>query len=82
MLAPTNFCETRRHHCVLGHLYEHHRPPEHYFLDQVSGKCTHMLTVRSLKHSEFEILDSEKKKKNFFKTSCKEKKEKKQNYLK
>ena len=36
-LAPHNFCEARRHHCILGHFYEHHRPTDHYFLDQVSG---------------------------------------------
>lgn len=35
-LAPPNFCETRRHHCILGHFYEQHRPSDHYFLDQVS----------------------------------------------
>ncbi|KAM4750667.1 LOW QUALITY PROTEIN: sprouty-related, EVH1 domain-containing protein 2 [Anableps anableps] len=33
MLAPAHFCEPRRHHCILGHLYEHHRPSDHYFLD-------------------------------------------------
>ncbi|XP_054881622.1 LOW QUALITY PROTEIN: sprouty-related, EVH1 domain-containing protein 2 [Poeciliopsis prolifica] len=27
------FCEPRRHHCILGHFYEHHRPSDHYFLD-------------------------------------------------
>lgn len=35
-LTPPTFCEPRRHHCILGHLYEQHRPTEHYFLDQVS----------------------------------------------
>ncbi|XP_029920260.1 sprouty-related, EVH1 domain-containing protein 2 [Myripristis murdjan] len=34
MLAPPNFCEPRRHHCILGHLYDQHRPSDHYFLDQ------------------------------------------------
>ncbi|XP_062295285.1 sprouty-related, EVH1 domain-containing protein 2-like [Scomber scombrus] len=34
-LAPLNFCEPRRHHCILGHFYEQHRPSDHYFLDQV-----------------------------------------------
>lgn len=39
-LAPHNFCEARRHHCILGHFYEQHRPSEHYFLEQVSwGEC-------------------------------------------
>uniref|UniRef100_A0A3Q2DJH6 Sprouty-related, EVH1 domain-containing protein 2 n=1 Tax=Cyprinodon variegatus TaxID=28743 RepID=A0A3Q2DJH6_CYPVA len=33
VLAPANFCEPRRHHCILGHFYEHHRPSDHYFLD-------------------------------------------------
>lgn len=70
MLAPANFCEARRHHCILGHLYEHHRPPEHYFLDQVSGRCIYMLTLRSQKQSECEDQDSLKQ---FFKTCCKEK---------
>lgn len=36
-LAPPNFCEARRHHCILGHFYEQHRPSDHYFLDQVCG---------------------------------------------
>ncbi|XP_023190200.1 sprouty-related, EVH1 domain-containing protein 2-like [Xiphophorus maculatus] len=31
--APAHFCEPRRHHCILGHFYEHHRPSDHYFLD-------------------------------------------------
>uniref|UniRef100_A0AAQ4S3M0 Sprouty-related, EVH1 domain-containing protein 2 n=1 Tax=Gasterosteus aculeatus aculeatus TaxID=481459 RepID=A0AAQ4S3M0_GASAC len=35
--APHALCEARRHHCILGHFYEHHRPSERYFLDQVSG---------------------------------------------
>lgn len=35
-LAPPHFCEARRHHCILGHFYEHHRPSDHYFLEQVS----------------------------------------------
>lgn len=35
-LAPPSVCEARRHHCILGHFYEPRRPPEHYFLDQVS----------------------------------------------
>ncbi|XP_017259377.1 sprouty-related, EVH1 domain-containing protein 2 isoform X2 [Kryptolebias marmoratus] len=30
---PAHFCEPRRHHCILGHFYEHHRPSEPYFLD-------------------------------------------------
>nr|XP_057929648.1 sprouty-related, EVH1 domain-containing protein 2 isoform X2 [Doryrhamphus excisus] len=33
-LAPLTFCEHRRHHCILGHLYDQHRPSDHYFLDQ------------------------------------------------
>uniref|UniRef100_A0A3Q2TBZ1 Sprouty-related, EVH1 domain-containing protein 2 n=1 Tax=Fundulus heteroclitus TaxID=8078 RepID=A0A3Q2TBZ1_FUNHE len=33
VLAPAHFCEPRRHHCILGHFYEHHRPSDHYFLD-------------------------------------------------
>lgn len=35
-LAPAHFCETRRHHCVLGNFYEQHRPSDPYFLDPVS----------------------------------------------
>uniref|UniRef100_A0A8C7TBD2 Sprouty-related, EVH1 domain-containing protein 2 n=1 Tax=Oncorhynchus mykiss TaxID=8022 RepID=A0A8C7TBD2_ONCMY len=33
-LAPPSFCEPRRHHCILGHFYDQHRPSDHYFLDQ------------------------------------------------
>uniref|UniRef100_A0A665SVD1 Sprouty-related, EVH1 domain-containing protein 2 n=1 Tax=Echeneis naucrates TaxID=173247 RepID=A0A665SVD1_ECHNA len=33
-LAPPNFCESRRHHCILGHFYEEHQLSDHYFLDQ------------------------------------------------
>ncbi|XP_071773177.1 sprouty-related, EVH1 domain-containing protein 2 [Centroberyx gerrardi] len=33
-LAPPGFCEPRRHHCILGHFYDQHRPSDHYFLDQ------------------------------------------------
>ncbi|XP_061888640.1 sprouty-related, EVH1 domain-containing protein 2 isoform X1 [Entelurus aequoreus] len=33
-LAPLAFCEHRRHHCILGHFYGHHRLSDHYFLDQ------------------------------------------------
>ncbi|KAK5605686.1 hypothetical protein CRENBAI_007812 [Crenichthys baileyi] len=32
-LAPAHFYEPRRHHCILGHFYEHPRPSDHYFLD-------------------------------------------------
>ncbi|XP_047220597.1 sprouty-related, EVH1 domain-containing protein 2 [Girardinichthys multiradiatus] len=32
-LAPAHFCEPRRHHCILGHFYEHPWPSDHYFLD-------------------------------------------------
>lgn len=35
-LAPPNFCEARRHHCILGHLYKQQRPSDNCFLDQVS----------------------------------------------
>ncbi|KAF1394544.1 hypothetical protein PFLUV_G00001430 [Perca fluviatilis] len=35
-LAPHNFCEARRNHCILGHFYEQHRPSDHYFPDRVS----------------------------------------------
>lgn len=61
MLAPTNFCDARRHHCILGHLYEHHRPPDHYFLDQVSGRCICMLNVRSQQGSGCEKMKKKPK---------------------
>lgn len=61
MLAPTNFCDARRHHCILGHLYEHHRPPDHYFLDQVRGRCIGMLNVRSQQGSGCEKMKKKPK---------------------
>ncbi|XP_026215147.1 sprouty-related, EVH1 domain-containing protein 2 [Anabas testudineus] len=33
-LAAPGFCDPRRHHCILGHFYEQHRPSDNYFLDQ------------------------------------------------
>uniref|UniRef100_A0A3P8TZP1 Sprouty-related, EVH1 domain-containing protein 2 n=2 Tax=Amphiprion percula TaxID=161767 RepID=A0A3P8TZP1_AMPPE len=33
-LALPTFCDSRRHHCIMGHFYEQHRPSDHYFLDQ------------------------------------------------
>ncbi|KAF3852675.1 hypothetical protein F7725_006030, partial [Dissostichus mawsoni] len=50
-LAPHNFCEARRHHCILGHFYEHHRPSDHYFLDQ----AVHMFP----RHVSFHVEEEE-----------------------
>uniref|UniRef100_A0A3Q4HSP4 Sprouty-related, EVH1 domain-containing protein 2 n=1 Tax=Neolamprologus brichardi TaxID=32507 RepID=A0A3Q4HSP4_NEOBR len=50
-LTPPTFCERRRHHCILGHLYEQHRPTEHYFLDQ----AVHMFP----RHVSFQLEDEE-----------------------
>ncbi|TMS23475.1 Sprouty-related, EVH1 domain-containing protein 2 [Larimichthys crocea] len=50
-LAPPNFCEPRRHHCILGHFYEQHRPSEHYFLDQ----AVHMFP----RHPSFQVEEEE-----------------------
>lgn len=33
-LAPINFCEARRHNCIMEHFYDQHRLPDHYFMDQ------------------------------------------------
>ncbi|XP_034392053.1 sprouty-related, EVH1 domain-containing protein 2 isoform X2 [Cyclopterus lumpus] len=48
---PHGFCEARRHHCILGHFYEHHRPSDHYFLDQ----AVHMFP----RHVSFQVEDEE-----------------------
>uniref|UniRef100_A0A668RRT1 Sprouty-related, EVH1 domain-containing protein 2 n=1 Tax=Oreochromis aureus TaxID=47969 RepID=A0A668RRT1_OREAU len=50
-LTPPTFCEPRRHHCILGHLYEQHRPTERYFLDQ----AVHMFP----RHVSFQLEDEE-----------------------
>ncbi|XP_041641473.1 sprouty-related, EVH1 domain-containing protein 2 [Cheilinus undulatus] len=51
-LAPPHFCEARRHHCILGHFYEHHhRPSDHYFLDQ----AVHMFP----RHVSFQLEEEE-----------------------
>ncbi|XP_070684307.1 sprouty-related, EVH1 domain-containing protein 2-like [Pempheris klunzingeri] len=50
-LAPPNACEARRHHCILGHFYEQHRPSEHYFLDQ----AMHMFP----RHVSFQVEEEE-----------------------
>ncbi|XP_068178373.1 sprouty-related, EVH1 domain-containing protein 2-like [Antennarius striatus] len=50
-LAPPNFCEARRHHCILGHFYEQHRPSEHYFLDQ----AVHVFP----RHAHFQVVEEE-----------------------
>uniref|UniRef100_A0A3Q3J8U7 Sprouty-related, EVH1 domain-containing protein 2 n=2 Tax=Monopterus albus TaxID=43700 RepID=A0A3Q3J8U7_MONAL len=50
-LAPPHFCEPRRHHCVLGHFYEQHRPSDHYFLDQAVRMFPH--------HVSFQVEDEE-----------------------
>ncbi|CAJ1052877.1 sprouty-related%2C EVH1 domain-containing protein 2 [Xyrichtys novacula] len=50
-LAPPHFCETRRHHCILGHFYEHHRPSDHYFLDH----AVHMFP----RHVSFQLEEEE-----------------------
>ncbi|XP_029137950.2 sprouty-related, EVH1 domain-containing protein 2 [Labrus bergylta] len=51
-LAPPHFCEARRHHCILGHFYEHHhRPSEHFFLDQ----AVHMFP----RHVSFQLEEEE-----------------------
>ncbi|XP_026179778.1 sprouty-related, EVH1 domain-containing protein 2 isoform X2 [Mastacembelus armatus] len=50
-LVPPHFCETRRHHCILGHLYEQHRPSDHYFLDQAMHVFPH--------HVSFQVGDEE-----------------------
>ncbi|XP_066553469.1 sprouty-related, EVH1 domain-containing protein 2 [Amia ocellicauda] len=33
-LASPNFCEARRHRCILGHLHDHYSTADHYLLDQ------------------------------------------------
>ncbi|KAG7217752.1 hypothetical protein INR49_020939, partial [Caranx melampygus] len=48
---PANFCEPRRHHCILGHFYEQHRPSDHYFLDQ----AVHMFP----RHVSFQVEEEE-----------------------
>ncbi|XP_056264388.1 sprouty-related, EVH1 domain-containing protein 2 isoform X1 [Pseudoliparis swirei] len=49
---PHNFCEARRQHqCILGHFYEHHRPSDHYFLDQ----AVHVFP----RHVSFQVEDEE-----------------------
>ncbi|XP_030587897.1 sprouty-related, EVH1 domain-containing protein 2 [Archocentrus centrarchus] len=53
-LTPPNFCEPRRHHCILGHLYEQHRPSDHYFLDQVNT-AVHMFP----RHVSFQLEEEE-----------------------
>ncbi|XP_047434372.1 sprouty-related, EVH1 domain-containing protein 2 [Mugil cephalus] len=45
-VAPPSFCEARRHHCILGHFYEQHRPPDHYFLDQVVHMFPHHVSFQ------------------------------------
>ncbi|XP_037546065.1 sprouty-related, EVH1 domain-containing protein 2 [Nematolebias whitei] len=40
-LAPAHFCEPQRHHCILGHFYEQHRPTDPYFLDPVVHMFPH-----------------------------------------
>ncbi|KAK1803026.1 hypothetical protein P4O66_021563 [Electrophorus voltai] len=32
--APISFCDPCRHQCILEHLYDQRRHPDHYFLDQ------------------------------------------------
>ncbi|XP_014833721.1 PREDICTED: sprouty-related, EVH1 domain-containing protein 2-like [Poecilia mexicana] len=49
--APAHFCEPRRHHCILGHFYEHHRPSDHYFLDP----AVHIFP----RHASFPLEDQE-----------------------
>ncbi|KAL6111082.1 spred2 [Pungitius sinensis] len=51
LAPPHTFCEARRHHCILGHFYEHHRPSEHYFLDQ----AVHTFP----RHVSFQVEDEE-----------------------
>ncbi|KAM8842846.1 sprouty-related, EVH1 domain-containing protein 2 isoform 2-T2 [Synchiropus picturatus] len=50
-LAPLNFSEPRRHHCILGHLYEQQRTSDHFFLDQVA----HMFP----RHANFHLSEEE-----------------------
>ncbi|XP_069578150.1 sprouty-related, EVH1 domain-containing protein 2 isoform X3 [Brachyistius frenatus] len=50
-LAPHSFCEARRHHCILGHFYEQHRPSDHYFLEQ----AVHMFP----RHVSFQVEEKE-----------------------
>ncbi|XP_031168019.1 sprouty-related, EVH1 domain-containing protein 2 isoform X1 [Sander lucioperca] len=45
-LAPHNFCEARRNHCILGHFYEQHRPSDHHFPDRVSFQVEEEEIVR------------------------------------
>ncbi|KAG7214217.1 hypothetical protein INR49_023242 [Caranx melampygus] len=49
--GPAHFCEPRRHHCILGHFYEQHRPSDHYFLDQ----AVHMFP----RHVSFQVEEEE-----------------------
>uniref|UniRef100_A0A3Q3X189 Sprouty-related, EVH1 domain-containing protein 2 n=1 Tax=Mola mola TaxID=94237 RepID=A0A3Q3X189_MOLML len=50
-LAPPNFCEARRHHCILGHLYKQQRPSDNCFLDQ----AVHMFP----RHVSFQLEEDE-----------------------
>uniref|UniRef100_A0A672HSZ2 Sprouty-related, EVH1 domain-containing protein 2 n=1 Tax=Salarias fasciatus TaxID=181472 RepID=A0A672HSZ2_SALFA len=50
-VAPPTFCDARRHHCVLGHFYEQHRPSDHSFLEQV----VHMFP----RHVSFQVAEPE-----------------------
>ncbi|XP_056136671.1 sprouty-related, EVH1 domain-containing protein 2 [Lampris incognitus] len=45
-LAPSTFCEARRHHCILGHFYDQHRPSGHYFLGQSVPMLPHHVSFQ------------------------------------
>ncbi|KAF7655745.1 hypothetical protein LDENG_00051740 [Lucifuga dentata] len=51
-LAPPSYCNPRRHHCLLGHLYEQHRPSDRYF-EQAVHMFPHQV---SFKVEEEEIM--------------------------
>ncbi|XP_076847940.1 sprouty-related, EVH1 domain-containing protein 2 [Brachyhypopomus gauderio] len=41
---PISFCDPRHHQCILGHFYDQHRHPDHYFLDQAVPMFSHHVT--------------------------------------
>ncbi|XP_039593766.1 sprouty-related, EVH1 domain-containing protein 2-like isoform X2 [Polypterus senegalus] len=40
-LAPSSFCEPRRHRCILGHRHDHYPLPDHYLLEQSVSTLQH-----------------------------------------
>ncbi|XP_063055461.1 sprouty-related, EVH1 domain-containing protein 2 [Engraulis encrasicolus] len=55
-LAPISLCETRRHQCIMDHLYDQHRFSDHYFMDQSMPSFT---TSSSSRHVRFLVSDTE-----------------------